>query len=54
MHSLASLGPGPCRAGPHVVTLHDVTFLLTPTFGAVTTRGMELLVARGGARARGG
>lgn len=43
VHSLSSLAP--IRPGrPAVVTLHDVTFLLTPTFGAVTTRGMELLV----------
>ena len=37
---------------PAVVTLHDVTFLLTPTFGRVTTSGMELLVRSAGSRAR--
>jgi glycosyltransferase involved in cell wall biosynthesis len=51
VHSLASLAPVlPGR--PAVVTLHDVTFLLTPTFGAVTTRGMELLVRSAASRAR--
>jgi glycosyltransferase involved in cell wall biosynthesis len=43
VHSLASLAPvhaGTCA----VVTLHDVTFLVRPTFGRVTTWGMGLLV----------
>jgi glycosyltransferase involved in cell wall biosynthesis len=43
VHSLASVAP--VYAGARaVVTLHDVTFLLTPTFGRVTTRGMGLLI----------
>jgi glycosyltransferase involved in cell wall biosynthesis len=42
VHSLASLAP--VRAGAcAVVTLHDVTFLVRPTFGRVTTWGMGLL-----------
>jgi glycosyltransferase involved in cell wall biosynthesis len=43
VHSLASLAP--VHAGARsVVTLHDVTFLLRPTFGRLTTSGMGLLV----------
>jgi glycosyltransferase involved in cell wall biosynthesis len=50
LHSLASLAPvyaGACA----VVTLHDVTFLLRPTFGRVTTWGMGLLVKAAARRA---
>jgi glycosyltransferase involved in cell wall biosynthesis len=50
VHSLASLAPL-APGAPAVVTLHDVTFLLTPTFGAVTSAGMELLVRAAAARA---
>jgi glycosyltransferase involved in cell wall biosynthesis len=43
LHSLASIAP--LRAGvPDVVTLHDVTFLVRPTFGRATTLGMGALV----------
>lgn len=50
VHSLASLAP--VRAGAcAVVTLHDVTFLLRPTFGRVTTWGMGLLVKAAARRA---
>lgn len=50
VHSLASLAPvyaGACA----VVTLHDVTFLVRPTFGRVTTLGMGLLVRLAARRA---
>jgi glycosyltransferase involved in cell wall biosynthesis len=50
VHSLASLAPV-MPGAPAVVTLHDVTFLLTPTFGRVTSAGMELLVRRAAAHA---
>jgi glycosyltransferase involved in cell wall biosynthesis len=50
VHSLASVAP--VYAGTRaVVTLHDVTFLLTPTFGRVTTRGMGLLIRAAARRA---
>jgi glycosyltransferase involved in cell wall biosynthesis len=50
VHSLASLAP--VRAGARaVVTLHDVTFLLRPTFGRLTTLGMGLLVKAAARRA---
>jgi glycosyltransferase involved in cell wall biosynthesis len=50
VHSLASLAP--VRAGAcAVVTLHDVTFLVRPTFGRVTTWGMGLLVRSAARRA---
>jgi glycosyltransferase involved in cell wall biosynthesis len=50
VHSLASLAPmyPGTRA---VVTLHDVTFLLRPTFGWLTTRGMGALVKAAARRA---
>jgi glycosyltransferase involved in cell wall biosynthesis len=50
VHSLANLAPvfPGARA---VVTLHDVTFLVTPTFGRVTTLGMNLLVKAAARRA---
>jgi len=48
VHSLASIAP--VLAGTRsVVTVHDVTFLVRPTFGRLTTWGMGLLV---GAAAR--
>jgi glycosyltransferase involved in cell wall biosynthesis len=50
VHSLASLAP--VHAGARaVVTLHDVTFLLRPTFGRLTTWGMGLLVKTAARRA---
>lgn len=50
VHSLASLAP--VHAGARaVVTLHDVTFLLRPTFGRLTTWGMGLLVKAAARRA---
>jgi glycosyltransferase involved in cell wall biosynthesis len=50
VHSLANLAPvfPGARA---VVTLHDVTFLVTPTFGRVSTLGMNLLVKAAARRA---
>lgn len=50
VHSLASLAPVHAGTGA-VVTLHDVTFLVRPTFGAVTTWGMGLLVRSAARRA---
>ncbi|HWX52075.1 MAG TPA: hypothetical protein VNY34_02205, partial [Solirubrobacteraceae bacterium] len=50
VHSLASVAP--VFAGARsVVTLHDVTFLLRPTFGRVTTWGMGVLVRAAAQRA---
>jgi glycosyltransferase involved in cell wall biosynthesis len=52
VHSLASVAP--VYAGARaVVTLHDVTFLLRPTFGRLTTWGMGLLVRSAARRADG-
>jgi glycosyltransferase involved in cell wall biosynthesis len=52
VHSLASVAP--IHAGVRaVVTLHDVTFLLRPTFGRLTTWGMGLLVRTAARRADG-
>jgi glycosyltransferase involved in cell wall biosynthesis len=52
VHSLASLAP--VFAGTRaVVTLHDVTFLLSPTFGRITTSGMGLVVRAAARRADG-
>ncbi len=52
VHSLASVAP--VYAGARaVVTLHDVTFLLRPTFGPLTTWGMGLLVRAAARRADG-
>jgi glycosyltransferase involved in cell wall biosynthesis len=50
VHSLASIAPlyPGARA---VVTLHDVTFLLRPTFGRLTTMGMGVLVKAAARRA---
>ena len=45
VHSLASTAP--IRAlTPTVITLHDVTFLVRPTFGAATTWGMREVITR--------
>ncbi len=45
VHSVASTAP--IRAlSPAVITLHDVTFLVRPTFGAVTTWGMREVITR--------
>src|SRR5438477_531122 len=50
VHSLASIAP--VNAGTRaVVTLHDVTFLLRPTFGRLTTWGMGVLVRAAARRA---
>ena len=50
VHSLASIAP--VFAGARaVVTLHDVTFLLRPTFARATTWGMGLLVRSAARRA---
>jgi len=50
VHSLASVAP--VYAGARsVVTLHDVTFLLRPTFGRLTTWGMGLVVGAAARRA---
>jgi glycosyltransferase involved in cell wall biosynthesis len=52
VHSLASVAPAyPGARG--VVTLHDVSFLLRPTFGRLTTLGMGLLVRVAARRAYG-
>ncbi len=50
VHSLANLAPV-LPGARAVVTLHDVTFLVTPTFGRATTLGMGLLVAAAARRA---
>lgn len=50
LHSLASVAPV-FPGTRSVVTLHDVTFLHTPTFGRVTTVGMGLLMRRAARRA---
>lgn len=52
LHSLANLAPVH-GATPSVVTLHDVTFMVTPTFGRVTTVGMSALVKVAARRADG-
>ena len=52
VHSLASIAPLRPRM-PAVVTLHDVTFMLRPTFGRVTTWGMSKLVTSAAERADG-
>jgi len=46
LHSLASTGPVRTPRLRSVVTLHDVTFMHTPTFGRVTTWGMTQVVTR--------
>jgi glycosyltransferase involved in cell wall biosynthesis len=52
LHSLASIAPLHPRARA-VVTLHDVTFMRTPTFGRLTTWGMSTLVRSAARRADG-
>ncbi len=52
VHSLASVAPIHVGARS-VVTLHDVTFMLRPTFGRATTWGMGLLVKEAARRADG-
>jgi glycosyltransferase involved in cell wall biosynthesis len=52
VHSLASIAPLRPRARA-VVTLHDVTFMRTPTFGRLTTWGMSMLVRSAARRADG-
>ena len=52
VHSLGSIAP--LHAGARaVVTIHDVTFLRTPTFGRATTWGMGLLIRAAARRADG-
>ena len=46
LHSLASTGPIRTPGLRSVLTLHDVTFMHTPTFGRVTTWGMTQVVRR--------
>jgi len=46
LHSLASTGPIRTPGLASTVTLHDVTFMHTPTFGRVTTWGMTQVVRR--------
>ncbi|HZO07926.1 MAG TPA: glycosyltransferase family 1 protein [Myxococcota bacterium] len=46
LHSLASTGPVRTPGLRSVVTLHDVTFMHTPTFGRVTTWGMTQVMKR--------
>ncbi len=46
LHSLASTGPIRTPGLASVVTLHDVTFMHTPTFGRVTSWGMTQIVRR--------
>jgi glycosyltransferase involved in cell wall biosynthesis len=46
LHSLASTGPVRTPRLRSVVTLHDATFMHTPTFGRVTTWGMTQVVRR--------
>ena len=50
VHSLASVAPAYAGARA-VVTLHDVTFLVRPTFGRLTTWGMGVLVKAAALRA---
>jgi glycosyltransferase involved in cell wall biosynthesis len=52
LHSLASIAPLRPRTRA-VVTLHDVTFMTTPTFGRMTTWGMSTLVRAAARRADG-
>ncbi len=52
VHSLASIAPIHPRARA-IVTLHDVTFITTPTFGRLTTWGMSALVRAAARRADG-
>lgn len=49
VHSLSNLGPVRPMVAPHVLTLHDLTFLRVPTFSWLTTQAMKT-VALGSAR----
>lgn len=52
LHSLASIAP--VHPGTRaVVTLHDVTFMVRPTFGRATTIGMGMLIKAAASRADG-
>lgn len=51
LHSLASVAPIHTPGTPHVITVHDVTFLHMPTFGRVTTWGMGTVIAQASRRA---
>jgi glycosyltransferase involved in cell wall biosynthesis len=46
LHSVAGTGPVRTPRLPSVVTVHDVTFMHTRTFGRVTTWGMAQVVKR--------
>ena len=46
VHSLASVAPIRVPGAAHAITLHDVTFFRMKTFNAVTTWGMQQVVAR--------
>jgi glycosyltransferase involved in cell wall biosynthesis len=45
LHSIASMAPVRARV-PHVVTVHDVTFMHLPTFGRMTTVAMTQSISR--------
>lgn len=45
IHSLASVAPM-APGLPAVITLHDVTFIVRRTFGAITSAGMRTIVVR--------
>jgi glycosyltransferase involved in cell wall biosynthesis len=45
LHSLASVAPVRTSM-PAAITLHDVTFIVRPTFGRVTTAGMSTIISR--------
>ncbi|MBO9531870.1 MAG: glycosyltransferase family 4 protein [Solirubrobacteraceae bacterium] len=47
LHSLASIGPATRTAVPHVLTLHDLTFMRVPTFSRATTVAMTQIALRG-------
>ena len=53
VHSLASVAPIRVPGVAHVITLHDVTFFRMKTFNAVTTWGMQQVVARAARHADG-
>lgn len=46
VHSLASIGPVRPMAAPHVLTLHDLTFLRVATFSRATTAAMGQIALR--------
>lgn len=47
VHSLATIGPPRAMASPHVLYLHDLTFMRVATFGRGTTLVMSQLALRG-------